>query len=37
VLRHASHESLQRGIEVIEFASGVPHLLKGEDAEDVAS
>ncbi len=27
--------SLQRGIEVIEFASGVPHLLKGEKAEDV--
>jgi malonate-semialdehyde dehydrogenase (acetylating)/methylmalonate-semialdehyde dehydrogenase len=27
--------SLQRGIEVIEFASGIPHLLKGEHAEDV--
>ena len=27
--------SVQRGIEVIEFASGVPHLLKGERAEDV--
>jgi len=27
--------SLQRGIEVIEFACGVPHLLKGEQAEDV--
>jgi malonate-semialdehyde dehydrogenase (acetylating)/methylmalonate-semialdehyde dehydrogenase len=27
--------SLQRGIEVIEFATGVPHLLKGEQAEDV--
>ncbi len=27
--------SLQRGIEVIEFASGVPHLIKGEFAEDV--
>jgi malonate-semialdehyde dehydrogenase (acetylating)/methylmalonate-semialdehyde dehydrogenase len=27
--------SLQRGIEVIEFASGTPHLLKGERAEDV--
>jgi len=27
--------SLQRGIEVIEFACGVPHLLKGEHAEDV--
>ncbi|BAU47824.1 methylmalonate-semialdehyde dehydrogenase [Sulfurifustis variabilis] len=27
--------SLQRGIEVIEFASGAPHLLKGEHAEDV--
>ncbi len=29
--------SLQRGIEVIEFASGAPHLLKGEQAEDVGS
>lgn len=27
--------SVQRGIEVIEFASGVPHLMKGEFAEDV--
>ncbi|HEY5683172.1 MAG TPA: CoA-acylating methylmalonate-semialdehyde dehydrogenase [Sulfuricaulis sp.] len=27
--------SLQRGIEVVEFATGVPHLLKGEQAEDV--
>ena len=27
--------SVQRGIEVIEFASGVPHLLKGEHSEDV--
>jgi len=27
--------SLMRGIEVIEFASGIPHLLKGEQAEDV--
>ncbi|MFL5272946.1 MAG: CoA-acylating methylmalonate-semialdehyde dehydrogenase [Anaeromyxobacteraceae bacterium] len=28
--------SLQRGVEVVEFAMGVPHLLKGEHAEDVA-
>ena len=28
--------SLQRGIEVVEFAMGVPHLLKGEQAEEVA-
>ena len=28
--------SVQRGIEVVEFASGVPHLLKGEWSEDVA-
>jgi malonate-semialdehyde dehydrogenase (acetylating)/methylmalonate-semialdehyde dehydrogenase len=28
--------SLQRGVEVVEFATGVPHLLKGEWAEDVA-
>jgi len=27
--------SLQRGLEIIEFASGAPHLLKGEHAEDV--
>jgi len=27
--------SVQRGIEVIEFAMGIPHLLKGEHAEDV--
>jgi len=27
--------SVQRGIEVIEFAAGAPHLLKGEHAEDV--
>jgi malonate-semialdehyde dehydrogenase (acetylating) / methylmalonate-semialdehyde dehydrogenase len=28
--------SLQRGVEVVEFAMGVPHLLKGEHSEDVA-
>ena len=27
--------SLTRGIEVVEFATGIPHLLKGEHAEDV--
>ena len=27
--------SLQRGLEIIEFASGAPHLVKGEHAEDV--
>ena len=27
--------SVQRGIEVVEFACGAPHLLKGERAEDV--
>lgn len=27
--------SLQRGIEVVEFASGIPHLLKGEFSESV--
>ncbi|MBC7778522.1 MAG: CoA-acylating methylmalonate-semialdehyde dehydrogenase [Proteobacteria bacterium] len=26
---------VQRGLEVVEFASGVPHLQKGEHAEDV--
>ena len=29
--------SVQRGIEVIEFACGVPHLLKGEYSENVGS
>lgn len=28
-----SHGDLQRGIEVIEFACGIPHLLKGEYTE----
>jgi malonate-semialdehyde dehydrogenase (acetylating)/methylmalonate-semialdehyde dehydrogenase len=28
--------SLQRGIEVVEFATGIPHLLKGTWSEDVA-
>jgi malonate-semialdehyde dehydrogenase (acetylating)/methylmalonate-semialdehyde dehydrogenase len=27
--------SVQRGAEVVEFVSGIPHLLKGERAEDV--
>ncbi|WP_223248280.1 aldehyde dehydrogenase family protein, partial [Sulfurirhabdus autotrophica] len=27
--------SVQRGIEVVEFAAGVPHLLKGEHSENV--
>jgi malonate-semialdehyde dehydrogenase (acetylating)/methylmalonate-semialdehyde dehydrogenase len=27
--------SIQRGVEVVEFATGIPHLLKGERAEDV--
>src|SRR5215510_14919757 len=29
--------SVQRGIEVVEFACGVPHLLKGEHSENVGS
>ena len=29
--------SVQRGIEVIEFACGIPHLLKGEHSEDVGT
>ena len=29
--------SVQRGIEVVEFAVGAPHLLKGEHAENVGS
>jgi malonate-semialdehyde dehydrogenase (acetylating)/methylmalonate-semialdehyde dehydrogenase len=29
--------SVQRGIEVVEFACGIPHLLKGEHSENVGS
>ena len=29
--------STQRGLEVVEFATGIPHLLKGEHAENVGS
>ncbi|MBK8906552.1 MAG: CoA-acylating methylmalonate-semialdehyde dehydrogenase [Rhodospirillales bacterium] len=29
--------SLTRGLEVVEFACGIPHLLKGEFSEDVSS
>ena len=29
--------SVQRGLEVVEFATGIPHLLKGEHSEDVGS
>ncbi len=29
--------SITRGIEVVEFASGIPHLLKGEFSENVGS
>src|SRR6478672_8104298 len=29
--------SLQRGLEVVEFATGIPHLLKGEFSEDVGT
>jgi malonate-semialdehyde dehydrogenase (acetylating)/methylmalonate-semialdehyde dehydrogenase len=29
--------SVERGIEVVEFACGVPHLLKGEHSENVAA
>ncbi|HMK14479.1 MAG TPA: CoA-acylating methylmalonate-semialdehyde dehydrogenase [Burkholderiales bacterium] len=29
--------SVQRGIEVVEFACGIPHLLKGEHAESVGA
>ena len=29
--------SVQRGLEVVEFAPGIPHLLKGEHAEDVGA
>ncbi len=29
--------SVQRGIEVVEFACGIPNLLKGEHSEDVGS
>ncbi len=29
--------SLQRGLEVVEFATGIPHLLKGEYSENVGT
>src|SRR4029078_13576207 len=29
--------SVQRGMEVVEFACGIPHLLKGEDFEHVGT
>ncbi|MFN4282983.1 MAG: CoA-acylating methylmalonate-semialdehyde dehydrogenase [Alphaproteobacteria bacterium] len=29
--------SLQRGLEVVEFATGIPHLLKGEFSENVGT
>ncbi|MBI4289882.1 MAG: CoA-acylating methylmalonate-semialdehyde dehydrogenase [Betaproteobacteria bacterium] len=29
--------SVQRGLEVVEFASGIPHLLKGEYSDSVSS
>jgi malonate-semialdehyde dehydrogenase (acetylating)/methylmalonate-semialdehyde dehydrogenase len=29
--------SVERGIEVVEFACGIPHLLKGEHSENVAA
>jgi len=29
--------SLQRGLEVVEFAAGIPHLLKGEYSENVGT
>src|SRR5262245_5404292 len=29
--------SVQRGIEVVEFACGIPHLLKGEDSDNVGT
>ena len=29
--------SVQRGIEVVEFACGIPHLLKGEYSENVGT
>lgn len=32
-----AHGSLQRGIEVVEFACGIPHLLKGEYSEDAGT
>ena len=29
--------SVQRGLEVVEFAMGIPHLMKGEHSEDVGT
>jgi len=32
-----AHGELQRGIEVVEFACGIPHLLKGEYSDSVSA
>jgi malonate-semialdehyde dehydrogenase (acetylating)/methylmalonate-semialdehyde dehydrogenase len=34
---HDSHGSIQRGLEVIEFACGIPHLIKGEYSNQVGT
>ena len=34
---HDAHGSIQRGIEVVEFACGIPHLIKGEFNDQVGT
>jgi malonate-semialdehyde dehydrogenase (acetylating) / methylmalonate-semialdehyde dehydrogenase len=35
--REDARGSVQRGLEVVEFAMGIPHLMKGEHSEDVGT
>lgn len=32
-----AHGDLQRGLEVVEFAAGIPHLIKGEFTDNAGS
>lgn len=34
---HDAHGSIQRGLEVVEFACGIPHLIKGEYSDQVGT
>ena len=34
---HDAHGSIQRGLEVVEFACGIPHLIKGEYNDQVGT
>jgi malonate-semialdehyde dehydrogenase (acetylating)/methylmalonate-semialdehyde dehydrogenase len=34
---HDADGSIQRGLEVVEFACGIPHLIKGEYSDQVGN